>query len=412
MTETPTEAPFYNPLQDGYDADPYTHQSEMRELAPVQQTLVGPWALFRHRDVFELLRDPKLSVSDDSVAPENLETERYQKFEEMFADSDYESRQSMLSTDPPDHTRLRRLVSKAFTPRSIEQLRPSIQALVDEALDTMEAEGVTDVIEHLAFPLPFDVITEMLGMPEADQHKIRDWSEALVKTLDPIITDEEIEAAFHAGVNMNTHIEQVIEWKRSNPGDDLLTAMIEAEEDGDRLSSRELRDQVSLLFVAGHETTVNLIGTGLYELLRHPDQLALLADDPSLDANMVDELLRFVAPVQFSRRITTSDHTIDGQVITAGSFVLACLASANRDPELWGPTADELDITRDGAGQHVSFGSGAHYCLGASLAKLEAELAIGSFVRRFPTASIAGDPEWNGRINLRGLSKLPVEVAP
>ncbi|NNE75044.1 MAG: cytochrome P450, partial [Acidimicrobiales bacterium] len=167
---------------------------------------------------------------------------------------------------------------------------------------------------------------------------------------------------------------------------------------------------VNLLFVAGHETTVNLIGTGIYELLRHPDQLERWRTDPGPDTKAVDELLRFVSPVQFSRRITRSDTEIRGVAIAKGSFVMACLASANRDPEFWGPTANELDLGRENAGQHVSFGSGVHYCLGASLAKLEAQVAIGSFIRRFPKARVVGKPEWNGRINLRGLEHLVVDV--
>jgi cytochrome P450 len=230
----------------------------------------------------------------------------------------------------------------------------------------------------------------------------------LVKTLDPIITDDEVRQAVQAGVQMDAHIDQVIEWKRANPADDLLTALIDAEDDGDRLSPVELRDQVSLLFIAGHETTVNLIGTGIYELLRHPDQAALLRDDPTLEVNAIDELLRYVSPVQFSRRITVAPAEFGGRTIDPGWFVLAGLAAANHDPDKWGPTADELDVTRVGAGQHVAFGSGVHYCLGASLAKLEAQVAIGTFVRRFPDAAVDGEPTWNGRINLRGLEHLPV----
>jgi cytochrome P450 len=208
---------------------------------------------------------------------------------------------------------------------------------------------------------------------------------------------------------MDNHIDQVVEWKRQNPADDILTKMIQAEEDGDRMSSIELRDQVSLLFVAGHETTVNLIGTGIYELLKRPAQTSMWRDDPSLAANAVDELLRFVSPVQISRRITTKDLTFGGKDIPTGSVVLAMLNSANHDPVKWGDTADELDLTRANAGQHVSFGSGSHYCLGSSLAKLEAQVAIGSFVARFPTAKVV-EAEWNGRLNLRGLQRLVIEL--
>ncbi|MDH3708076.1 MAG: cytochrome P450 [Acidimicrobiia bacterium] len=403
-------APFYNPLQDGYMEDPYSHLAEMREHAPVQQTLAGPWAVFRHDDVFEVLRDPTLSVDDANATIDD--NDRAALFDDLVEEygvggADH----SILNTDPPDHTRLRRLVSKAFTPRSIEALRPRIQALVDDALDRMAAAGRTDVVDELAFPLPFDVISEMMGMPEADKDQIRDWSGAMVKTLDPIIDESEARAAFVAAREMDTHIDRVVDWKRAHPADDLLTRLIEAEDDGDRLSPVELRDQVSLLFIAGHETTVNLIGTGIHLLLGDDEQRQRWIDDPDIDANAVDELLRFIAPVQFSRRIATADLELRGQHIPEGSFVLTCLASANRDPEFWGPTADQLDVGREGAGQHLSFGSGAHYCLGASLAKLEGQIAIGSFIRRFPDARPAGRPEWNGRINLRGLEKLPVEVS-
>ncbi len=404
-TEQP--AVFFNPLQPGYVEDPWPHFTEMRAHDPVHLTLLNQWILFRYDDVSRLLRDPAMSVSDASV--EILDEKREALMVEA-AGGELQQSTSMLSADPPDHTRLRRLVSKAFTPSSIEALRPRVQEIVDGILDSIEERGGGDVVAELAFPVPFDVISEMLGMPEADTEQIAEWSSAVVKTLDPIITPEEIRAAIDGDRNMNAHVDKVVAWKREHPADDLLTALIAAEEDGDRLSSRELRDQVNLLFVAGHETTVNLIGTGIYEMLRHPDQLALLRDDPSLDVNAVDELLRYVSPVQMSRRITLHDTEIGAKTIPKGMFVLAGLASANRDPDKWGPTADDLDIRRAGTAQHLSFGSGAHYCLGSSLARLEAQVAVGSFVRRFPNASVVGEPVWNGRINLRGLEHLHVEV--
>ena len=399
---------FFNPLEPGYTDDPFPHLAEMRALDPVHASPIGRWMLFRYDDVFRLLRDPDMSVDEKNI--EFHDEARLAMFEEA-AGGDLEELEStsILGIDPPDHTRLRRLVSKAFTPRTIEELRPTVQALVDTTLDRMAAAGRVDVITELAFPLPFDVITEMLGMPEGDTAQIRDWSEALVKTLDPIISEEEVQAAVEAGRRMDDHIDSVIAWKRDNLGDDLLTAMIAAEEDGDRMSARELRDQVSLLFVAGHETTVNLIGTGIGELLARPHQAQLLRDDPDLDPNAVDELLRFVSPVQFSRRITLAEAEFGGKTIPKGTMVMAGLASANRDEAKWGPTAAELDLTREGAGQHLSFGSGIHYCLGASLAKLEGQIAIGSFIRRFPNATVV-DARFNGRINLRGLESLVVDL--
>ena len=402
-----TETPMFNPLEAGYMENPYPHFAEMRDGQPVHLSMMDVWVLFDHDDVFRLLRDPTMSVMDAKI--EVRDEERYAEMLEA-AGGELEQDSSMLNTDPPDHTRLRRLVSKAFTPAAIQALRPRIQELVDAALDELAAAGTGDIVKQLAFPLPFDVISEMLGMPESDKDQIAAWSGTIVKSLDPMLALDsfaEIRAASNA---MNAHIDEVIRWKRENPGDDLLTALIAAEEGGDRLTPGELRDQVNLLFIAGHETTVNLIGTGIYELLRHPEQAAIWRADPELDATAVDEMLRFVSPVQFSRRITLDDIEFQGTTIPKGMFVLAGLASSNHDPKKWGPTAEELDVRRDGAGQHLSFGSGAHYCLGASPAKLEAAIAIGTFLRRFPDAAVSGDVEWNGRINLRGLEYLPVTL--
>ncbi|GJM38793.1 MAG: cytochrome P450 [Acidimicrobiales bacterium] len=398
-------AVFFNPLQDGYTDDPWSHFAEMREAEPVHALLTGGYALFRYDDVFALLRDPEMSVDDRNANFDDMD--RAALVEEF---SEFNEFESILGMDPPDHTRLRRLVSKAFTPRTIEALRPRIEEMVDGMLDTMEEAGTADVVGELAFPLPFDVISEMLGLPEADKDQIRDWSGAIVKTLDPIITEDEMREAGEANRNLEGYLETVIDWKRANPADDILTAMIDAEESGDRMTPKELRDQVNLLFVAGHETTVNLIGTGIKELLAHPDQADLWRNDPSLDANAVDEMLRWVSPVQFSRRITLKDTEIDGVTVPAKSFVQTSLASANHDPAKFGPTAEQLDLSRPDAGQHVSFGSGIHYCLGASLAKLEGQVAIGRFLRRFPNAEPSGEPVWNGRINLRGLDRFLVRV--
>ena len=406
----PADPVLYNPFEPGYPEDPYRQFALLREGDPVHESMAGPWILFRYEDVQRLLRDTTLSVEDDNALQEGP---RAELFEQVLGDGDPERRRrgarAMLNVDPPDHTRLRRLVSKAFTPRRIEDLRPLVERLVDEALDRAAASGRMDVIAELAFPLPFTVISEMLGMPDGDRDAIRDWSHAIVKTLDPIITEDEVREAFVASDAMTDHIGEVLAWKRAHPADDLLTALLRAEEDGDRLTPDELRDQVVLLFIAGHETTVNLIGNGALALLRHRDQLERWRDDPGLDANAVDELLRYDAPVQFSRRIAVTAFEIGGRTIPAGTFVLAGLASSNRDPAFWGPTADDLDLGRPNAAQHLSFGSGSHFCLGAALARLEGQVALGRLIRRFPDLEVADPgPAWNGRINLRGLDRLPV----
>jgi cytochrome P450 len=403
--DTASDPIFFNPLAEGYLENPWPHLAELRAADPVHHLITGQWGLFRYDDVFALLRNPELSVeignADQSVLA---------RAEMLNAIDPEDQNTSILNLDPPDHTRLRRLVSKAFTPRTVQALRPGIQRMVDAMLDQMADEGISDVVDRLAFPLPFDVISEMLGMPASDKEQIKEWSGAIVKTIDPIVTEEDLQAAAEADVLMSGLIAEIIEWKADNPGDDLLTAMIEAEDGGDRMTAKELRDQVGLLFIAGHETTVNLIGTGIYELLRHPDQLALVRDADAMPPTAIDELLRWVSPVQNSRRIATSDFVLRDKHIPKGAFVLASLASANHDPEFWGPDAETLNLHRDIAGQHVAFGSGIHYCLGSSLAKLEAEVAIGSFVRRFGQVALAEEPVWNGRINLRGLATLRVDL--
>jgi cytochrome P450 len=403
---TDFEPVAFNPFEPGFFDDPYRQYAALREHDPVHHSPLEVWILFRYDDIVRVLRDASLSVQIDNAAP----TARTQMFVEQ-APSEARERgaHSILNIDPPDHTRLRRLVSKAFTPKMVQNLRPRIEALVDDALDAMAARGKADVISDLAFPLPFTVISEMLGMPEDNRDEVRGWSHTLTKTLDPILTPEEVQAALTAADNMLDHVQSVLAWKREHPADDLLTGLLAAEDEGDRLTEEELLDQVILLYVAGHETTVNLIGNATLALLGHPDELARLRSNHELDAGAVEELLRYDSPVQFSRRITLEDLDVDGTTIPAGSFVLTCLGSANHDPDHWGPTADALDVTRPDAGHHMSFGNGIHHCLGSSLARVEAQVAMGSLVRRFTGLELAGEPERNGRVVLRGLESLPVK---
>jgi cytochrome P450 len=400
-----------NPFEPGFFDDPYSQYRLVREQDPVHLSPIGAFALFRYDDVHHVLRDPSLSVEDRHMKPLPMTADP--DIEAMLAERSVTDRgsHSMLNVDPPDHHRLRRLVSKVFTPRTIEERRPRVQRLVDDHLDAALAAGEgIDLIGALAFPLPFIVISEMLGIPEGrDRSQLREWSGAVVKTFDPILTREEILASFDAIDNINAYINEVIAWKREHPSDDLLSALIAAEDEGDRLSEIELIEQVMLLYVAGHETTVNLIGNGTLALLRHRDQLELLATDTSIDATFVDELLRYDSPVQMSRRVTLAPYEIGDKTIEPGSILMTCLGSANRDAAKWGPTADELDLRRTDARDHMSFGGGFHSCLGAHLARLEGQVAITTLVRRFPGVDLATDaPLWNGRIVLRGLAELPL----
>jgi cytochrome P450 len=399
-----TEATF-NPFEPGFTDDPYPQWAALRKHDPVHESPLGVWLLLRHDDVFRFVRDPGTSVEDRHATPTPLD----ELVRETVGDQEGGSR-AMLNVDPPDHTRLRRLVSKAFTPRVIEQLRPRVQELVDEALDRAAARGEMELVSELAFPLPFAVISELLGMPESDADQLREWSGTLVRSLEPVNDPEVIRAIAAAGEAIQGFTKDVITWKRAHPADDLLSALVAAEEHGDVLSDDELVDQVILLYVAGHETTVNLIGNGTLALLRHRSELEQLRDDPVLDAAAVEELLRYDPPVQMTRRITVEDVEVRGRRIPTGTFVACVIASANRDEAQWGPDADRLDLDRPGAGNHLAFGGGIHYCLGAALARVEGQVAIGSLVRRFPGLEQAGDAVWNGRINLRGLDRLPLAL--
>jgi cytochrome P450 len=398
----------WNPFEQGYLEDPYPKLDELREHTRVYTSAMGFTVLFRYEDVLHFLRDPALSVEDRHQRP----TPMTEMIESLVGDRMDRGSHAMLNRDPPDHTRLRRLVSKAFTPRAIEALRPRVQSLVDEALAPFAPGDAIDVIPSLAFPVPFAVICEMLGMPETDRDSVREWSHLLVKSLEPLVDPALVLQIAEAGDNMRALVSEVITWKRRSPGDDMLSALIQAEEHGDVLSDEELLEQIMLLFIAGHETTVNLIGNGTLALLRNPASLAQLraSSDAAFDVNAVEELLRYDSPVQMSRRITLQPVAIADHKIDEGRFVVCVLAAANRDPAFFGPDASSLDLARSNAAHHLSFGGGHHYCLGAALARIEGQIAIGTLIRRFPGLSLAGSPAWNGRINLRGLASLPVTL--
>src|SRR3984893_11581044 len=398
--------PVFDPFAPGFTDDPYPQYAALRSGAPAGRHPLGFFLLTRYEDVSGLSRAP-ISHEDPNITDRQLIELREQVYGEEAARP---RGISMLDRDPPDHTRLRRLVSKAFTPRAVEALRPRMTGLDDEMLGAAERQGRVDLVDALAFPLPFAVIAEMLGTPPSDHERIRQLSGTVVRSLEPVHDPATAAAITAADAELIQIAAGMIAWKRANPADDLLTALINAEDDGDVLGDDELIAQTLLLYIAGHETTVNLIAGGTLALLRHPAQLALLREDTALIGNAVEEMLRYDSPVQATRRITLEQVSLSGVTIPAGAFVLASLGSANRDENYWGPDAAELRVDRETPRQHVSFGAGPHHCLGASLARLEGSIAIARLTTRFPGLALDGQVVWNGRINLRGPPRLPVSL--
>ncbi|WP_250291876.1 cytochrome P450 [Frankia sp. CiP1_Cm_nod1] len=399
------EAFVFNPFAGGFSDDPYPHYAELRDTAPAHEHPLGFWILSRYEDVSKLQR------SGHSVDERHLT--RLPRWKSDSRTLGKENRLmcglAILDQDPPNHTRLRRLVSKAFTRRAVDALEPRIAALVDQALDRVADAGRADLVAELTFPLPFSVISEMLGIPVVEHTRIRELTGTLVRALEPL-ADPALQAEIRsANRELTGIVGDMTDWKRDNPGDDLISALIAAEHDGDVLSGDELVAQVMFLYIAGHESTMNLLAGGILALLRHPDQLRLLREEPGLAANAVEEILRYDTPVHLMRRITVEPLAVHGEEIPAGAWVVAALAAANRDPRFWGADADKLRLDRPNAHQNVSFGAGIHHCLGAALARLEARVTFTRFVRRFPSATVE-EVRWNGRINVRGPAELSIVV--
>ncbi|MCX4750093.1 cytochrome P450 [Kitasatospora sp. NBC_01287] len=407
MTEVPQNQPvMFNPFTPEFMEDPYPHYAEVRRHVPVHEHPGGFWMLSRYEDVLALVRSG-LSVEQRHVAPGPF---RDAYTNAGVTDDPRLKGLALLDRDPPDHTRLRKLVSTAFTGRAISAMEPQIRSLVDDALDGIAEAGGGDLVEALAFPLPFMVIARMLGMPPTDNKRLRELTSMLMRSVEPTTDPEVMRAVEAADAELFELVGEAVSWKRSNLGDDLLSALITVEEDGETLSHDELIAQVAMLYIAGHETTVNLISGGALALLRNPDQLELLRAKPELEQNAVEEFLRYDSPVHNSRRITLEPYQVGGTEIPPGSFILASLAAANRDEDFFGPDAAELRIDREKARRHLSFGSGMHLCIGATLARIEGRVAIGELVRRFPGVSLDGEVEWNGLLSLRGAARLPIRV--
>ncbi|MFQ5416068.1 MAG: cytochrome P450 [Myxococcota bacterium] len=397
---------LFNPFLRSHRKDPHATWSALREAEPVYwHPVFRMWMLTRYDDVLFVLRDKNFTTDRSSVPVmkfANRMSREDPKFSAMI-------QRSLLTLDGVEHTRLRGLVSKAFTPRRVERLRPQLQATVDDLLERAAEAGEMELVRDLAHPLPVIAIALLLGVPESDRHLFAAWSKDLVQLLDPLQATGGVEPLRRACHQIFDYFGPLLAARRTEPRDDLLSAMIAAEEDGQRLEELDLLALSALLLVAGHETTSNLIGNAVIALLRHPGERKRLQQDPALIDSAVDEFLRFDGPIQFTDRAVRSDCEIGGKQIRKHQVVGLVLAAANRDPAQF-PDPDRLDLGRR-ENNHLAFSQGNHFCLGSQLAKLETEIAVSSLLRRFP--DFTGDPDppaWRRSMIVRGPTAVPLKL--
>jgi cytochrome P450 len=397
-------APLFNPSSPEFIRNPYPHYERLRTTDPMHLTSLGMYVASRHAEASLVLRDKRFGKdyverTIDRYGPKIMEEPVFRSL-----------RHWMLHQDPPDHTRLRGLVVKAFTARRVEDMRPRIQQVVDQTLDRIIPQGRMDLIEDFAFRLPVTIICDMLGIPEDHRELFYASSRESGRVLEPVtLSPQEIKQGNARAKMATRYCQQLFELRRKKPGDDLTTQLVQAEEDGSKLSNEELTANIVLLFGAGHETTVNLIGNGLLALHRNPDQLALLKARPELITNAIEEFLRYDSSLQLASRVALEDiDDLGGKKISKGESVLCLLGSANHDPAVYPDHPERLDITRPNV-KPLSFGGGIHFCLGAHLARIEAEVAISTLLRRLPDLRLddAENPEWRPTFVLRGLKRLP-----
>lgn len=380
--------------------DPYPLYKQLREHAPIFQTSVtGTWVINRYEDAKTMLRDPRCgsgaTLDGDRTAIDGSSRRART------------GTQSMLFLNPPDHTRVRGLVARSFTPRRVEQLRPEVEAMCDALLDDLDGEG--DFVDTVAFPLPANVISALVGVPEADREYLRPMISDLGVGIEPTASAEELARADAAGEEITGYVLDLIAKRRAEPQDDLLSGMIQASDGDDSLTEEEIVVNTLLIYAAGFETTTHLLGNTVRQLVAHPDQHQLLRDDRSLIPRAIEEVLRYDPPVQMDGRYVFDDIEIGGVTIPAGSGTIALIGAVNRDPELV-DDPERFDITRTDT-QVLSFGSGIHFCLGASLARLEGQALLGRLLDRYDTWEIVGEPAWRKRFTLRGVETLPVRLS-
>jgi hypothetical protein len=388
----------FNPYSPEFHADPFPEYHRLRAEDPVHRSPLGAWFVSRYGDAHALLRDRRLG-RDFSVF-----------LDAQMGDSPLRRMlgSTMLYNDPPHHTRLRTLVSTAFTPRVVDAMAPRIQALVDALLDRVAAAGALDVIADLAYPLPVQVICDMVGIPRQDHALLRTWSRDFAATLEFVLPPDVLERGNAAAVGATDYLRALIRERRKRPADDVLTRLIAAEEQGQRLSEEEIISTCMLLFSAGHETTTGLIGNAILTLLRHPAQMQQLAGDPAHVRHAVLEFLRYEPSIHMTSRMAVADIETGGKTIAAGDVVVVLLAAANRDPARFADP-DRFDVGRLD-NEPLTFGGGLHHCLGNALARIETEIAIATLLRRLPALRFANadPPTWLDTVTVRGLQKLDV----
>ena len=401
-------APVFNPFDPAFRANPYPYYDALRSNEPVHTTAFGMVVLTRYEDVSTTLKS-----ADFSRDIEKYSTQASSEARQTRRDRQESRTKSILNLDPPDHTRLRRIVSKSFTPSAMERLRPRIQQLVDKVLDSAQDAGHIELIDDLAFPVPFQVISDLLDMPTDRSVELREWSQIITNSLEPTATDEELVQSEDAIAQLVPYLTTIIEHRRKHLSGDMLSSLITAEESGEQMTTEELMAFVVLLYIAGHETTVNLIGNGTLALLNNPEQQAIVHNN-GLAQSHIDELLRFDGPVQHTVRVplVPVHYMVDNEQITVqpGTMVLTSLGGANHDPSMFG-NPNDLQLNRSNSNRHMAFASGIHYCLGASLAKLETEIAVGSLIKRFAQIEIVGTPSWRDRLTIRGVNQLRLSVS-
>lgn len=412
--EPASERPVFDPFDARWASDPFPLYAELRERAPIHRNDMGFWVVARHTDCKAILRDRRSSSDTMNAnvagggAPEHF---RRPITEEHPMAAGIVEMRPFLFRDPPDHERLRGLVAKAFTPKMIESLRNRTQQVVDELLDAAMDANTVDLLNDFAYPLPVQIICDLLGVPVEDQERFGRWSKALTRGLDPdfLLTDEVIDARGTAVAQFAQYFFELLAERKRSPREDLLSRLAQVEEQGAVLDETEILSTCILLLVAGHETIANLISGGMLALLCQPDQLERYRNDPSVRRSAFEEMLRYVSPIQLVTRVFTEDCRFGGVEFVAGDFAILLIASANHDPAEF-EDAEHFDITRTPNG-HLGLGLGIHHCLGGPLARMETEVALGTLVRRAPRLALATDEvTYRANVILRGVEALPVSM--